>query len=43
MAVSVGFLAVSCEDQPDAFAPTDGVPTVNFIRYADKDVVINAA
>ena len=43
MAVSVGFLAVSCEDQPDAFQPTDGVPTVNFIRYADKDVVINAA
>jgi hypothetical protein len=43
MAVSVGFLAVSCEDQPDAFQPTDGVPSVNFIRYADKDVVINSA
>ena len=43
MAVSVGFLAVSCEDQPHAFVPTDGVPSVNFIRYADKDVVINSA
>ena len=43
MAISVGFLAVSCEDQPDAFVPTEGVPSVDFIRYADKDVVIDAA
>lgn len=43
MAISAGFLAVSCEDQPDAFVPTEGVPSVDFIRYADRDVVIDAA
>jgi len=43
LAVSAGFLAVSCEDQPDAFKATDGVPTVHFVRYADQDVVITQA
>lgn len=43
LTISAGFLAVSCEDQPDAFVPTEGVPSVDFIRYADRDIVITQA
>ena len=43
LTISAGFLAVSCEDQPDAFVPTEGVPSVDYIRYADRDVLITSA
>ncbi len=43
LAISAGFLAVSCEDQPDAFVATDGLPEVDYVRYADQDVVITQA
>ncbi|MBR1538344.1 MAG: hypothetical protein IJ636_02435 [Bacteroidales bacterium] len=38
-------LAASCTkiDYPDRFVQTDGVPTIDFIRYADKDVIITQA
>ena len=38
-------LLASCDsvDYPDRFVQTSGVPTVDFIRYADKDVVITQA
>jgi len=42
-AICAGFLAVSCNDQPDAFVPTDGVPEIHFVRYADQDVAITQA
>ena len=31
---------VSCDryDYPDRFRATDGVPTISYVRYADKDV-----
>jgi hypothetical protein len=35
LAVSAGFLAVSCEDQPDAFKLADGVPVVHYVRPVD--------
>lgn len=37
--------AVSCTqvDYPDRFVQTSGVPTVDFIRYADRDVMITQA
>ena len=36
---------VSCEryDYPDRFRATEGLPTVSFVRYADKDVFIDQA
>ena len=40
-AVALGFS--SCNDYPDAFVQTDGVPTVHGIRYADQDVLIEQA
>ena len=40
-AVALGF--ASCEDYPDAFELADGVPTVNYVRYADRDVLIEQA
>ena len=40
-AAALGF--ASCEDYPDAFVLTDGVPTVNYVRYADRDVLIEQA
>ena len=40
-AVALGF--ASCEDYPDAFVLADGVPTVHFVRYADRDVQIEQA
>lgn len=38
-------LAASCTqvDYPDRFVQTDGVPSVDFIRYADRDIVITQA
>lgn len=43
LAISAGFLAVSCEDQPDAFVATEGLPQVDYVRYADRDIVITQA
>lgn len=43
LALSAGFLAISCEDQPDAFVQADGVPTVHYVRYADQDILIEQA
>ncbi len=43
LALSAGFLAVSCEDSPTAFVPADGVPTVHYVRYADQDIMIEQA
>ena len=43
MAISAGFLAVSCEDQPDAFVATEGLPQVDYVRYVDRDIVITQA
>lgn len=43
LAISAGFLAVSCEDQPDAFVATEGLPQVDYVRYADQDIVITQA
>ena len=40
-AVALGFS--SCEDYPDAFELADGVPTVHYVRYADRDVLIEQA
>ena len=42
----LGVLVVaSCAtiDYPDRFVQTEGLPKVDFIRYADKDVVITQA
>ncbi len=43
LALSAGFLAVSCEDSPTAFVPTDGIPVVDYVRYADRDLLIEEA
>ena len=40
-AAALGF--ASCEDYPDAFELADGVPTIDYIRYADRDVLIEQA
>ena len=40
-AAALGF--ASCEDYPDAFVLADGVPAVNYVRYADRDVLIEQA
>ena len=40
-AAVLGF--ASCEDYPDAFELADGVPTVHYVRYADRDVLIEQA
>ena len=37
------FAACDSVDYPDRFVQTSGVPTVDFIRYANKDVVITQA
>ena len=37
------FAACDSIDYPDRFVQTSGVPTVDFIRYADKDVIITQA
>ena len=45
-AVVAGLVSVSCEDQPDAFKMTGGVPTVEYIRSVDveqADVIITSA
>ncbi len=45
--VLVGLVVLaSCSkkiDYPDRFQPTSGVPTVDYIRYADKDLIIDQA
>lgn len=33
----------SCKDYPDAFELADGVPTVHYVRYADRDQIIEQA
>ncbi|MBO4624209.1 MAG: hypothetical protein J5646_01780 [Bacteroidales bacterium] len=42
--VGLAFLS-SCTsiDYPDRYKETSGVPTVHFVRYADKDVIISQA
>ena len=35
LALASGFLATSCEDQPDAFRLADGVPVLHYIRPVD--------
>ena len=40
-AAALGF--ASCEDYPDAFVLANGKPTVNYVRYADRDVLIEQA
>lgn len=40
-AAVLGF--ASCEEYPDAFELADGVPTVHYVRYADRDVMIEQA
>ncbi len=39
------FALAACDsiDYPDRFVQTSGVPTIDFIRYADKDVIITQA
>ena len=39
--IALGF--ASCEDYPDAFVLADGVPTVQYVKYADRDVLIEQA
>ena len=43
--LAVLLLGASCDkqDYPDRFRQTAGVPTVDFVRYADKDVFITQA
>ncbi len=44
MAVVLGFSAVSCEDEPDKFELTDGVPTVRYVRStAGADSLVTEA
>ena len=41
-----GSALTSCEDQPDKYEMTDGVPTIHYIRMADvavKDSLITGA
>ena len=35
----------SCKsmDYPDRFQPTSGAPSVDYVRYADRDVIISQA
>ena len=40
-AAALGF--ASCEDYPDAFVLADGVPSVDYVRYADREVLIEQA
>lgn len=43
--VGLALLAASCDkvDYPDRFRATEGLPTVQYVRYADKDVFTNQA
>ena len=40
-AVLAGFAMTSCVDEPDMFRPTDGVPTLYYIRPVDKYDIFN--
>lgn len=37
LVLAAGFITTSCEDQPDKFKLTDGVPTIKYIRPASAD------
>lgn len=37
LVLAAGFISVSCEDEPDKFKLTDGVPTIKYIRPASAD------
>lgn len=37
LVLAAGFITSSCEDQPDKFKLTDGVPTIKYIRPASTD------
>lgn len=39
----IAFGMASCQDQPDAFRQADGLPVLHYVRYADRDIVINEA
>lgn len=39
----IAFGMASCQDQPDAFRQADGVPVLHYVRYADRDVIIDQA
>ncbi len=39
----LSFGLASCEDQPDAFKPTSGKPTLYYVTYADRDILIEQA
>jgi len=34
---------VACNDYPDAFKQAEGVPTIHYVRYTDRDIVIEKA
>lgn len=40
---AAGLLSCDKIDYPDRFRPTDGKPTVHFVRRADSDVAITSA
>lgn len=40
---AIAFGMASCQDQPDAFRQADGVPVLHYVRYADRDVIIDQA
>lgn len=45
-ALAVGFMAVSCEDEPDKFELTGGLPVVKYVRTVDpatKDSLLTGA
>lgn len=42
-ALLFGFAACDNIDYPDRFVQTDGAPTIDYVRYADKDVLITQA
>ena len=37
-AVLSGVMMTSCEDEPDKYEISDGLPTVNYIRMTDPEV-----
>ncbi len=45
-ALALGFMAVSCDDEPDKFELTDGTPVVKYVRTVDpatKDSLLTGA
>ena len=43
--MGLAVLASSCKkvDYPDRFQPTPGIPSVTYVRYADRDLIIDQA